>query len=424
MKELFLIVRREYFSRIKKKSFSVLTILIPFLIGCSLLLPLLLSTVNKSTPIRISIIDSTNQYGYFLQSNDHLIFENIVETSPETNIEAGNGISAVLKIDNDLRIDADAAILYSDQKIPIDVINDINSKLSQAVQYHLINKWILENELDIDLAYELQNKIKNTPEVKLSVVKLDNDTAIDLVSYIGMGLTFLMYFFILMYGTMVLNGVIEEKSNRIVEILISTVSPFNLMLGKILGIGLTGLTQLFIWFTLGFLVLGGVWFIADYLPFGIDSSQFLSIIQILYSINWVDICIFFTLFFIGGYLVYGSLFAMFGASVDNAQDTQQFVMPITTVFIFALYAAIYSITDPQGNFAFWCSVFPFTSPVVMMVRIPFGVPLWQKIFSILILYTTIVFLVKLSAQVYRIGILMYGKKMTVKNIISLMFKKK
>ena len=221
--------------------------------------------------------------------------------------------------------------------------------------------------------------------------------------------------FILMYGTMVMNGVVEEKSNRIVEVMISSVKPFDLMMGKIIGIGLVGITQLLIWIVL----IGGVLASAGTLfpQSGMEDAGSPLDVNLLLSVNWIEIVICFLLFFIGGYLIYASIFSIIGAAVDNAQDTQQFVLPVTLIFVFALYAGIYSIQNPDGPLAFWCSLIPLTSPIVMMVRIPFGVPIWQVLLSIAILYISIVLVVKFAAKIYRVGILMYGKKPNIKEVI-------
>lgn len=218
-----------------------------------------------------------------------------------------------------------------------------------------------------------------------------------------------------MYGTMVMNGVVEEKSNRIVEVMISSVKPFDLMMGKIIGIGLVGITQLLIWIVL----IGGVLASAGTLfpQSGMEDAGSPLDVNLLLSVNWIEIVICFLLFFIGGYLIYASIFSIIGAAVDNAQDTQQFVLPVTLIFVFALYAGIYSIQNPDGPLAFWCSLIPLTSPIVMMVRIPFGVPIWQVLLSIAILYISIVLVVKFAAKIYRVGILMYGKKPNIKEVI-------
>jgi len=215
---------------------------------------------------------------------------------------------------------------------------------------------------------------------------------------------------------MVMNSVLQEKTNRIVEILICSVKPFELMMGKIISIALVGLTQFVLWI----LLIGALFFASSGLvdiPLQgdisiTDQSSSVQIMQGLLSVNFVEIISFFVLYFIAGYMLYASLFAAIGAAVDNETDTQQFVFPIMIPILFAMYAGIYSIGNPDGPLAFWCSLVPFTSPIVMMVRLPFGVALWEKIISIVILVATFLFTTWMAAKIYRTGILMYGKKIT------------
>lgn len=420
MNELYLITKREYLTRINKKSFIVLTILMPFLIIGSILLPLYLSTVKNSEPKHIAVVDSTHLYGHYLESDDFYIFENMDEKSTFSNLDFNRQSFAVLYINTDLSLDPKGAVIYSESRIPQDLLTNINTQLSDVVKQRQIRKWCSENNINVDVVSQLENQLNIKDLVNITTVRIDNDgakeTSTFLVSAIGLGLTFFMYFFILMYGTMVINGVVEEKCSRIVEVLVSTVSPFNLMMGKIIGIGLTGLTQFFLWLMLALLAIVGSYSFTDSIQSDVLSNQVSAYLQLILSINWFEIIFFFLLLFIGGYLMYASLFAMFGAAVDNAQDTQQFVMPITILFIFALYAALYSLENPDGPLAFWCSIVPFTSPVVMMVRIPFGVPLWEKLLSVVLLYVTIIFMVRFAARIYRIGILMYGKKATIRDL--------
>ena len=253
----------------------------------------------------------------------------------------------------------------------------------------------------------------------------ETKSSAEVASAIGMASTMLIYIFIFAYGGMVLQGVMQEKTNRIVEVMVSSVKPFELMMGKIIGVGFVGLTQFLIWVLLigaGFAILG----IGS--MFGSDASQLTqaelsdagfmeSAIEILAGVNYIRILLFFLLYFIGGYLLYASIFAAIGSMVDQEADTQQFMIPVTMIIMFAFYAAIYSIENPDGPLAFWCSVIPFTSPIVMMVRLPYDVPVWQLILSIVMLFGTFVGLTFIAAKIYRTGILMYGKKVTWKEAV-------
>ena len=249
----------------------------------------------------------------------------------------------------------------------------------------------------------------------------------------GLFATVAIYMFILIYGAMVMQGVMEEKTNRIVEIMISSVLPFDLMMGKIIGIGLVGLTQICLWgvitvalVTVGTGVFGGgtevdpaVLAQANMAMTTQDLAQFSddSVLPLLASIDLRQMAICFLLYFVGGYIMYASLFAAIGSAVDSQEDAQQFVVPMTVFMVFALYAGMYSIQNPDGPLAFWCSLIPLTSPIVMMVRLPFDVPLWQIALSIALLYASFLGAVWVSAKIYRIGILMYGKKVNLKEMM-------
>jgi len=238
---------------------------------------------------------------------------------------------------------------------------------------------------------------------------------------------------------MVMQGVMEEKTNRIVEVMISSVRPFDLMMGKIVGIGLVGLTQVFMWCVLTAVLVGvgmaitGISSMAAtggvMPPVGMvgaapavsamaaaDDSVVIGILSKLGSFNFFEIIVCFLLFFVGGYITYASIFAAIGAAIDNQEDSSQFMTPVMVFLIFAVYAGMYSIQNPDGPLAYWCSFIPFLSPVVMMVRVPFDVPVWQLLLSLVLLFANAVFMVWFAAKIYRTGILMYGKKPTLKEI--------
>lgn len=231
--------------------------------------------------------------------------------------------------------------------------------------------------------------------------------------------------FVTIYGMMVMQSVIEEKANRIVEIMVSSVKPFQLLMGKIVGIAMVGITQLLIWFGLCL----GIFFImsqfiagdaakvaaAGQIPEGMDNIP-AGALDTISQLPLGEIAVMFVVMFIGGYLFYASFLAAIGASINEQEDAQQFTTPIMFVMMFALYAAIYSAKNASGPLAFWGSMFPLTSPVVMMVRIPFGVPLWEELLSIALLYLSAIFMVWIGAKIYRVGILIYGKKPSLKEM--------
>jgi ABC-2 type transport system permease protein len=211
---------------------------------------------------------------------------------------------------------------------------------------------------------------------------------------------------------MIMNGVIEEKTNRIVEVIVSSCRPMELMLGKIIGVAMVGLTQIAIW---------SVLVIAGLSLFGLNSLQTASpeaaLVQQMTDINWGQMLGCFLLYFIGGYLLYAALFAAFGSAVDQPSDASQFTLPVMMILIFALYAGMYSIDNPDGPLAWWCSIIPFTSPIVMMVRLPYDVPAWEVALSLALLFFTALGTVYLAGRIYRTGILMYGKKISFREIL-------
>jgi ABC-2 type transport system permease protein len=255
---------------------------------------------------------------------------------------------------------------------------------------------------------------------------------------LGLVLALLTYMFVLSYGAMIMNGVIEEKTNRIVEVIVSSCRPMELMLGKIIGVAMVGLTQIAIW---------GVLVIAGLSLFGLNSLQTASpeaalvqqmtdgaatadasaqiatedivsqVIEMIVNVNWVQMLGCFLLYFIGGYLLYAALFAAFGSAVDQPSDASQFTLPVMMILIFALYAGMYSIDNPDGPLAWWCSIIPFTSPIVMMVRLPYDVPAWEVALSLALLFFTALGTVYLAGRIYRTGILMYGKKISFREIL-------
>lgn len=420
MRALNLIIQREYLTRIKKKSFIILTILMPVLFIALIFVPLMLAGIKDSETKRIMVIDSTGKYFSHLKSSEYYSFEALSNSGEEVKSKVGNEFFGILQINEDLAINPKGATFLSEKQAPMDLLTYLNHTFSEIVKKDRLNTLAIKDNIEPQIIDDIQNIVMNSGTISVTTLRWDKDgaekeTSTAVAASIGGLFTTVMYMFILMYGTMVMNGVVEEKSNRIIEVMISSVRPFDLMMGKIIGIGLTGLTQLAIWFV----IIAGVLGVREYFFSDADLSgvhHMLSSLTMLTSVNWGEIALLFFLLFIGGYLIYASLFAMFGAAVDNAQDTQQFVMPITVLFIFALYAGMYSIQNPDGPLAFWCSMIPLTSPIVMMVRIPFEIPLWEKLLSLAILYLTIIFVVKFAAKIYRVGILMYGKKPSIKEM--------
>src|SRR5690606_22308443 len=281
------------------------------------------------------------------------------------------------------------------------------------------------------------------PNVRITTLEItetgEKESHAGIAMGIGMAAAMLIYLSLFIYGAQVMRGVIEEKNNRIVEVIISSVRPFQLMMGKIVGIGLVGLTQFFLWIILsGALMTAGSLIISSQMPdisteqmtsaagaanasqmSNLAQDNFMGDIQsVLNGINFLYIIGFFLVFFLGGYLLYSALFAAVGSAVDNETETQQFMLPITMPLLFT-YVMAFSllVRDPHGPLSFWLSMIPFTSPIAMMVRIPFGVPLWEILLSIGLLIGGFILTTWVAARIYRVGILMYGKKASYKELI-------
>ena len=427
MNKTILIIRREYLQRVQKKSFLLLTLLTPFLFAALIFVPLWLSSIKADETHTIAVIDRTGKYAPLFQ--DTKTYHFIRGEKPLENYKENTDkeIFAFLSITKDLLESPDAATLYSSKHIPADLKRLINQTLSEQLTKDKIESF---NIPDLNLIIE-ESRIKYTVQtVKWGDDGKETASSTEVASIIGIIFTTIIYMFIMIYGAMVMQGVMEEKTNRIIEIMISSVKPFNLMIAKIIGIGLVGLTQMFLWGIMTFvLISGGSLFMnhntgqalmqsdmqlgGQSMELTTQSAAHISentILTLIQSVNLPEIMLLFVIYFIGGYMLYAAIFAAIGSAVDNQEDSQQFVAPVSIFMIFVLYAGIYSAENPNGPLAFWCSFIPFTSPIVMMVRLPFDVPLWEKILSVVILYTSFISIIWLSAKIYRVGILMYGKK--------------
>ncbi|HOO23603.1 MAG TPA: ABC transporter permease [Paludibacteraceae bacterium] len=410
MGKIGLIIRQEYKNRVAKKSFLLLTFLMPLLFVLLLLVPMWLSLIESGKKYNVAVVDWSGSYSAVFLDTEKYLFDEA--TAPldsfRTNSES-SGYDAIVVISGDLR-NADASVtIYSEQQVDLELKQYIQKALEKQVREDKLASF---NIPDIEGVMSILNT-----EVSVETVKWNSDgsetlSSSEIALVVGMLATMLIYMFIFVYGAQVMNSVVQEKVNRIVEVMVCSVKPFELMMGKIISIALVGLTQFAIWIVLTlvlFLIFG------QPLSFQAEvtsTSDFSAVYSMLMSINWIEMLVCFVAYFIGGYLLYASIFAAIGSAVDNETDTQQFMLPITIPILFAMYAAIYSAQNPDGPLAFWCSMIPFTSPIVMMVRLPFGVLLWEKIVSLVILFASFVATTWLSAKIYRTGILMYGKKIS------------
>lgn len=410
-----------------------MTFLTPLLMVALIMLPMLLSTVKGSKTEEIAVYDESGQYVSRLQSGEQFVFFPINTPIQDIPAEERGLYAAFLSISGNLCDSSGMVRFYSQKQISMDLKYEVESQLEDMASQDKIASYNIP-----ELAQILQDV---HPSVRTESILWsdkkgaeEQKTSAELSMIIGMIATLLIYMFIFIYGSMVMNGVVEEKSNRIVEIIVSSVKPFQLMMGKIIGIALVGLTQVALWVVL-VVVLSSVMGAVVGMPSdpaalmeaqnmmngsmpaaqAMDSGM-MEGLQILQSFNWIQIVLWFILYFLGGYLLYASIFAALGGAIDNNDDAQQFTLPVTIPVIFALYVGIYGAMNPDGPLVFWCSFIPFFSPVVMMVRLPFGVPAWQLWLSFAILVITFLLIVKLAAKIYRTGILMYGKKVTYKDL--------
>lgn len=434
MNKTFIIIKREFLTRIRKKSFIVLTILMPFIIAALVVVPLWLASIKDTDQKAVAVVDQTGHYLQTLKDTKTYHFFTAPAVLPEWRSDTSE-VLAVVAITSDLTTDPRAVTIYSREEVSADLLSYIETGINEQVR---------KDKLAKSGIADLDRIISDVQEsVSISTVKW-NDKGEEVSSNTGIAIatgflfTFLIYMFVMSYGAMVMQSVTEEKTNRIVELMVSSVKPFQLMMGKIVGIALVGFVQLGIWA----LMLAGILLGASAL-FGAEAtmeataqsgaagmnlpaadaaavaapSGSAEMLQAMQNLPFVELSVMFVLMFIGGYLLYASFFAAVGASVNEAEDTSQFMMPMVLIMLFGLYAAMYSVENTNGPLAFWSSLFPLTSPIVMMVRIPFGVPLWQELLSLLLLYATAIGFVWLGGRIYRVGILMYGKKPTIKEML-------
>ena len=429
MEHFSLIATREYLNKIGNKSFILMTLLLPILLSGITFLISFLSSVNNDTSKNISVVDNTGYIYQKLDSSTDIIYDliddaTIDEAKEISRNKSDYGLLYINNFDSPEEI-AESIMFISETSPSFTVLNKLESQLES----------ILTDEnfriLGIDINQINSSKII----VNLFQESFDGEetTRLDGIVKLGFGfaLGMLLYFFIFAYGSMIMMSVMEEKTSRIVEIIISSVKPFNLMTGKIIGVSLAGLTQVLIW---GVMFSVFSYFFSTY--FGISassssgeiilsteeadaiSSSALEMISAFMNLPLTNIFIAFIMYFLGGYFLYASMFAAVGAAIDNQADAQQFMIPITLLVVIALYVGILTVPeDPNGIVAQIFSYFPFTSPIVMLMRIPNGVPIYEQIISLTILFSSVVFMIWIAAKIYRIGILMYGKKLTYGELI-------
>jgi ABC-2 type transport system permease protein len=435
MKKIWLVTKREYITRVKKKSFLVMTLLSPLLIVLfyGIIFYFSFNKDISDTSKKVLIVDESGNFENQLKNSKTISFV-------YTDIKKDE-VEEVLKSDENYGIifipantDSIKELEFLGKEQPsLNTLDYIESQFLSTIK----NKKLSEKGIDKKILTQINSQKLNLKTIKYTEkgIEKGNSGVTTMIGFIG---AFLIYLFIFLYGIQVMRGVIEEKTNRIVEVIISSVKPFQLMMGKIIGIAMVGLTQFLLWIILVSVlsgpVSGTVMNLMDVAPSEIAASQGANIpentneggvggfINDLGNYNFTLILCMFLFYFISGYLFYGSLFAAIGSAVDNETDTQQFMFPMTMPLILAFVLAQSVVVNaPNGSIAVWLSMIPFTSPVVMMVRLPFGVPVWQILVSMLSMISGFIFTVWLAGRIYRIGILTFGKKPSYKEIWKWLF---
>ena len=410
MHKIWLIIKREYLVRVRKKSFIIMTILGPILMAALLVVPTYLAEENQENRI-IALNEDAN---YILEDSEFIHFTTIPTSEAEL-LKTDFSESSFYAL---LNIEGENFTLYSNQQISLSVSKSIEIQLEKLIEHEKLKLLGIDLQMLEDASTEIN--------ITTKIISEDGNTS-NSQAESSMGIGFisgiLIYMFIFMYGTMVMRGVIEEKTSRIVEVIISSVKPFQLMMGKILGVSLVGLTQFILWIlltiiisTIAELAFLDVNVMATEMNSSDQSVILAQVAELTGGINLLQIFLAFIFYFLAGYLMYSALFAAVGSAVDAEADTQQFVLPITIPLILSFVLITPIMENPDGTLAFWMSIIPFTSPVIMMVRLPFGVASWEILLSMGVLVSTFIATSWLAGRIYRTGILMYGKKASYKEL--------
>ena len=431
MNHLSLIIKREYLNKVRNKSFIIMTFLSPIIMVAIITLVSYLSQLNNDTINTIEVLDESGVFTNHFEDSKTLKYKIITGVSLEdaklaSEISSNYGLLYIPKT-NSIDEYSNSITFYSEDSPSISIMQSIENSIEEKVNILKLEEAGMDAELIKELRINVDTNLETYKGKKTS--KLGSGLKLAFGGAAG----YLLFMFIVIYGNMIMRSVIEEKTSRIIEVLISSVKPIKLLLGKIFGTSLAGITQFTVWVII-MIVLSSI------IPsiFGIDTSVAQSqqqeallqntgtesqqiITDVFMEINnlpMTNLVIMFLFFFIGGYLMYSSLYAAIGAAVDSETDTQQFMLPILMPLILGMYVGFFTVIEnPHGTVSQVFSYIPLTSPVVMLMRIPFGVPLWQQILSLVILFATFIATVWFAAKIYRVGILMYGKKASYKEIV-------
>jgi ABC-2 type transport system permease protein len=446
MKNLGIIISREYLTRVKKKSFLLTTFLVPILFAAMCILPSVIMFMAKDEGKKIAVVDQSGIVLPYLVDSDAVTYEDY-SSEPVDSMKIrfeSLGLDALVVVSPlDSVAKTVSVVSYSNKPLSVDLKDRIGSRAEEAVEDYRISLY------DMGDLKQIMEDVK--ADVSVSTYTLDESgeeqiTSSEVYMIISMVLSIIIYMFIALFSGMVMQSVIEEKSSRVVEVLVSSVKATELMFGKIIGVACVALTQFFLWIVLTLLLVGGF---SAFVGFdslmgdpeqteqmmqmtsqmqmgGVDMQEMTetmadesgmgAVLSTLGNINWVQMILAFVIYFALGYLLYASLFAAIGSAVENEADTNQLQLPVTIPLMLAFFVALYAFNAPDSAVVWWGSMIPLTSPIVMLARIPFGVPGWELALSIVLLVGTFVACGWLSAKIYKIGILMFGKKTTFKDL--------
>ncbi len=441
MNKIFLIIQREFMTRVRKKSFIIITLLSPLFFAAIAVLPSYLASLEVTEVRTVAVIDNTGAYTNVIPSTEYIKITYLKDTQGDIvkrNLDEA-GYYALLVIDSTKNAYQPALTLFSPKQPAIDVMQHLENTLEKEIETRKLKGYNIDN-LDKIMA-DVKTKV-SIKSLKISKSGEEKESSTIVAMAIAYIMSLLMYMMVLITGQQVMVGVIEEKSNRVVEVIISSVKPFQMMTGKIFGMASVSILQIIIWVVMT-AALAGVGInilnqkmavkptteqmqtMAQASPEAAQALEAVSqgtndgnnIMAALLNQNFALLIGGFLFYFLFGYLLYAAMFAAVGSAVENITDTQQLTLPITLPLILAIIVMISGIKSPDGPLAFWFSMIPFTSPVIMLTRLPFGVPAWQLALSASILVATFVLIIWLAAKIYRVGILMYGKKYTWKEMI-------
>ena len=423
-----IIIQREYLERVSKKSFIFSTILMPIFMVALMIAPALFTIFNTPEQKKIAVIDESGIIANSLKDGEGIKF---ITISDSLEVAKNNhDIDGILVIDKNILLSDNGVSLYTHDASSITIEQNITNQLEKTIENNRLKNYNIE---DLD---KIINAVKSN--IQLSTYRIDesgeSSSSSSLSYIIGTIMTLLLYMFLLLYGQLVMTSIIEEKNNRVLEIVVSSIKPAQLMMGKILGIGCVALTQVLIW--AGIMISMSAFILPAILPTEViaevsafntgnldatiatNDIELIQALSVIGNVGYIiEIFSYLTLFLIGGFLFYASIYAAIGSAVDNIQDAGQLQSIVIIPIILGLIMSMSIVSDPNCTLATILSMIPFTAPMTMMTRIPFGIPTWEILLSIVILYTSFIFMVCIAAKIYRVGIFMYGKKPNLKELL-------